>query len=106
MYARVPVIAVDSGGPRESIVDGVTGYLVEGVEKFAECVERVVGMGSEERQGMGSEGRKRVEEMFGLDAFTKGLAGILEGRGGDEGMWTFYWSLGFVGLVLAVCFVL
>src|SRR5262249_54716699 len=28
MYARVPVVAVNSGGPTESILDGATGYLV------------------------------------------------------------------------------
>jgi alpha-1,3/alpha-1,6-mannosyltransferase len=111
MYARVPVIAVDSGGPRESVVDSVTGFLVEeGVEGFADCVEKILGMGVDEREAMGREGRKRVVDCFGLDAFTKGLEDILEGvvdeRGG-EGSWTFYMSLAVVtGMLSIVAFLL
>ena len=30
MYAGSPVVAVDSGGPRETVVHGVTGLLVDG----------------------------------------------------------------------------
>jgi len=36
VYADSPVVAVKSGGPREIVVDGETGYLVEGTsEAFA-----------------------------------------------------------------------
>lgn len=29
MYMKTPVIAINSGGPKESIINGETGYLLE-----------------------------------------------------------------------------
>lgn len=31
MYLQVPVIAVNSGGPRETVLSGTTGFLCEQV---------------------------------------------------------------------------
>ena len=32
MYCRVPVVACNSGGPRETVKNGVTGFLTSGPE--------------------------------------------------------------------------
>lgn len=79
-HARRPVIAVDSGGPRETVVNGVTGWLCspgEGEEeRFAEAMGRF--LDDRELVGrMGEAARKRVDEMFSFAAFTEKLDVII-----------------------------
>jgi len=73
MYARVPVVAVNSGGPLESIAEGETGFLRPPEPKaWAEAAQRLLedeGL----RQRMGEAGRQRVEERFSLAAFGRTL---------------------------------
>ncbi|KAL0246280.1 hypothetical protein GEMRC1_007492 [Eukaryota sp. GEM-RC1] len=76
MAARVPVIAVNSGGPTESVVHQVTGFLVENSpDEFASSVYRVL---SDQSLGkrLGKYGRDRAVSKFGLDAFSKKLEEI------------------------------
>ena len=43
MYARLPVVAVNSGGPTESVVDGETGFLVPpDPAAFATALSRIL----------------------------------------------------------------
>ncbi|KAL1920227.1 uncharacterized protein VTP21DRAFT_1373 [Calcarisporiella thermophila] len=73
MYARVPVIAVNSGGPTETILDGVTGFLCEpNVETWAFSIARIV-TGQVDCKNMGERGRKRVENSFSLQSFIDNL---------------------------------
>eukprot|EP00928_Gymnodinium_smaydae_P040411 TRINITY_DN27409_c0_g1_i1.p1 TRINITY_DN27409_c0_g1~~TRINITY_DN27409_c0_g1_i1.p1 ORF type:complete len:486 (-),score=117.96 TRINITY_DN27409_c0_g1_i1:234-1691(-) len=73
MYARVPVVAVNSGGPLESIADGETGFLrPPEPDAWAECVERVLREESL-RRSMGEAGRARASERFSLEAFGREL---------------------------------
>ncbi|KAJ1942319.1 Alpha-1,3-mannosyltransferase-like protein [Linderina macrospora] len=77
MYMRVPVVAVNSGGPRETVVHGKTGYLCEPDHlEFAKAIVKIVGMPDEKRRAMGELGRARVQEGFGLDAFGSKLEGM------------------------------
>ncbi|KAG8688187.1 Alpha-1,3-mannosyltransferase-like protein [Ceratobasidium sp. 394] len=85
MVCGVPVIACDSGGPVESILDpGAdsgprTGYLVPSdAERWTQVLRKVVKLGKEEREEMGKAARARVEEMFSLESLTKGIEGALE----------------------------
>ncbi|KAJ3378684.1 Alpha-1,3-mannosyltransferase-like protein, partial [Entophlyctis sp. JEL0112] len=79
MYARLPVVAADSGGPLESIVDGVTGFLRRPEpEKFADAVALLVNEPNQ-KAVIGAAGRRRVEEKFTLDAFAKQLETCLMG---------------------------
>ncbi|RKO94022.1 alpha-1,3-mannosyltransferase ALG2-like protein, partial [Blyttiomyces helicus] len=65
MYARLPVVAVDSGGPRETVAEGVTGRLVEPEpHAFADAVVGILGAGKIGREEMGRKGRERVVERF------------------------------------------
>ena len=55
MYCGLPVLARDSGGPTETVVEGETGWLrsVERVGEWTEVMDRVLNrMGVEELEGM------------------------------------------------------
>ncbi|XP_062840382.1 alpha-1,3/1,6-mannosyltransferase ALG2 [Anolis carolinensis] len=73
MYMKCPVIAVNSGGPLESIVNNQTGFLCEPLPtQFAEAMEKFVKDPALKRV-MGAAGRTRVLEKFSLEAFTEKL---------------------------------
>lgn len=63
-----PVVATDVGGIPELVVDGETGLLLPPAdsEKLAEALGRLI-EDKEEREKMGSNGRKRVEEFFNIE---------------------------------------
>jgi glycosyltransferase involved in cell wall biosynthesis len=65
MAHRLPVVAFPVGGVRESVQDGVTGFLPSAgdVEEFARRVERLLRDGALARR-MGEAGRERVERHF------------------------------------------
>ena len=62
----VPVIAADSVGCREAVVDGETGLLCEPRDpgSLATAMARIADMSSEGRRAMGAAGRARVELEF------------------------------------------
>ena len=82
MDAGVPVVAIRSGGPMETIVDGVTGYLVDyssvnsdtrdnpTVKGFADAIHNLLGNPSQSKL-MGQRGRERVDKEFGMETFRK-----------------------------------
>ncbi|MFA5930528.1 MAG: glycosyltransferase [Candidatus Micrarchaeia archaeon] len=63
MASRKPVISVDEGGPRESIVDGKTGYLVNSTGEMAERM-RLLADNPGTCEKMGKAGRRRVEQNY------------------------------------------
>lgn len=77
MYLSRPVIAVNSGGPTETIVDEQTGFLCESEpEDFATAAVRII-KDSKLGEKMGVMGRKRVEQRFSFEAFTEKLNQIV-----------------------------
>ena len=78
MYCRVPVVAVDDGGPTETVVDGETGFL-RGAdpEEFAGAMESVAMAGGDALAKWGANGRKRVTDSFSFAAFTSHLDRII-----------------------------
>ncbi|KAI5644854.1 glycosyl transferases group 1 domain-containing protein [Phthorimaea operculella] len=77
MYFSKPVIAVNSGGPMETIVNEVTGYLCEPTsESFAYNMCTLL-INPNLLKRFGEAGRKRFETKFSFDAFTQQLDGIL-----------------------------
>ncbi|XP_023139981.1 alpha-1,3/1,6-mannosyltransferase ALG2 isoform X1 [Amphiprion ocellaris] len=77
MYCCCPVIAVNSGGPLESVADGETGFLCEPTaEAFSGAMERLVRQPNL-RRDMGQAGRKRVRDKFSLQAFSDQLYGCI-----------------------------
>ena len=79
MAAARPVIAVNNGGPRESVVHGVTGWLCEPTaEAFAEALAQVAAMAaSGELQARGEAARAHVQQSFSLQAFGRQLEAYL-----------------------------
>lgn len=86
MYAGLPVVAVNSGGPTESIAEGETGYLCEPTpSQFADAFEKVENLGEQGRKKMGEAGRQRVVKRFSLDAMVDKLDKILVKLVSDKG---------------------
>ena len=77
MYMKCPVIAVSSGGPLETVVDGETGFLRQGTpEEFAGAMLRVV-QDSGLVDKLGESARKHVINKFSFDAFTEQLESVI-----------------------------
>ncbi|XP_028985871.1 alpha-1,3/1,6-mannosyltransferase ALG2 [Betta splendens] len=77
MYCCCPVIAVNSGGPLESVAHGETGFLCEPTaEAFSEAMERLVREPQLHRD-MGQAGRRRVQDKFSVQAFSDQLYGYI-----------------------------
>lgn len=71
------MIAVNSGGPTETIVNEQTGFLCDPDEKeFGDAVTKLI-RDPQLAQRMGSMGRKRVQQRFSFEAFTEKLDNIV-----------------------------
>ena len=82
MYAECPVIAVNSGGPLESVAEGVTGFLrPQEPQLWADAISTLV---ADPAQGarMGKAGRQRVVDTFSLESFARTLD--FHVRSGDD----------------------
>lgn len=64
-----PVIADNSGGPKESIVPGLNGFLCDHWEDYGIAMEELVEK-KEFGEKLGAAGSKRVEEMFSFSTFS------------------------------------
>jgi glycosyltransferase involved in cell wall biosynthesis len=74
-----PIVTTDMPGCREVVSDGRNGYLVppRDAEALANALERL-STNAEMRRRMGSEGRRRAEESFGLEAVIQQTLGLYE----------------------------
>lgn len=78
MYSECPVIACNSGGPLESILEGETGFLVDPTETgFYNGIQKVLLMDKDDTRRMRIAAKSRVENMFSLVSFTKQLDQII-----------------------------
>jgi phosphatidylinositol alpha-1,6-mannosyltransferase len=75
----LPVVAGDSGGAPEAVLEGETGYVVGGRDRDA-LVERLVTLLQDEplRRRMGSAGRAWVERQWHWDLLAQKLTGFLQ----------------------------
>ena len=62
----LPVIASDLGGARETVEDGVTGFLSSAGDgkALADCIGRLLALSSAEKAAMGDAGAMRVRSRF------------------------------------------
>jgi len=70
MYMNAPVIACNSGGPKESVLDDKTGFLlptdpIAWAEKM-----NILATNEKLRKEMGAAGRQNSKDRFGLEAFA------------------------------------
>ena len=67
------VITSDIPGCREAVDEGVNGYLCERMDvgSLEECMERFLSLSTEQRQEMGTSGRKKVEAEFDKKMIVK-----------------------------------
>ena len=77
MYCRAPVIAVNSGGPMESVVDGETGFLTQQNPKaFAEAMKKFL-LDDSLRNCLGNAGQERVVGKFSFEKFASDLHAVV-----------------------------
>lgn len=81
MLAGTPVLAANTGGPLETVVDGVTGWLRSPgeVEAWTEVIDKVLHkMSDADLQKMSDAGRRRVVTDFSDTKMAERLDGIIE----------------------------
>ena len=115
MLAGVPVLAADSGGPLETVVDGETGWLRSPTKasQWTDVLRKVIAPEEDQLlQEMGQKGRKRVLENFSetkmsqrfeeeLDATIKGPRPQATELGDVAVAFVFYMiAFGVIGLVI------
>ena len=77
MAAQKPVIACNSGGPVETIKDGITGFLCDpNPEAFSFAMSKFI-TDAQLAESMGKEARRHVEESFSTKIFGQNLNGYL-----------------------------
>lgn len=70
MASYKPIISVNEGGPKETIVNDETGYLVNSTEEMASKMQFIAEHPAIAHE-MGKKGRKRVEEKYSWNIFFK-----------------------------------
>jgi glycosyltransferase involved in cell wall biosynthesis len=77
MAAARPIVATDTGGSREAVLDGETGFLVSpgDAAALAERIAMLLDDPAETRR-MGKAGRLRVEQEFSLTRMTERFAAL------------------------------
>lgn len=98
MVCGLPVLACNSGGPTESVVDPSsssfppseekedaeedelrTGWLREpDSEVWANALLDIVTLGADERKALGERARRRAQQYFGMEAMASGLEKALK----------------------------
>jgi alpha-1,3/alpha-1,6-mannosyltransferase len=104
MLAGVPVLAANTGGPLETVVDGETGWLCppDDVEKWTSVMHKVLHeIPAKEISKMGRAGTERVKREFSDVKMAERLDGIVDSmtnmqRKGAQELSSFIWTLTLV----------
>ena len=74
-----PVITTDIPGCKEAVEERVTGLLVKprNTASLTEAMETMLKMSREDREKMGKQGRKKMEDVFDKDKVVKEAIGSL-----------------------------
>ena len=77
MYMKCPVIAVNSGGPLETVADKETGYLCEpNADSFANAMANFV-LNESLGKTLGEAGHRRVISKFSFETFNGQLNSVV-----------------------------
>ena len=78
MYMKCPVIAVNSGGPLETVLHDHTGYLCDQTDTaFSKAMLKFVDNPSLKAK-LGNAGKSRMVELFSFETYTNQLNSIVE----------------------------
>ena len=78
MACGIPVVAVNEGGYKESIINGETGYLIDrSFETLKDSVSRLLN-NDELRIAMGQNARKHVEKKWTWDKSIERFLSIIK----------------------------
>ncbi|KAL3931043.1 MAG: hypothetical protein SGARI_004306 [Bacillariaceae sp.] len=78
MYAGTPVLAVDSGGPKETVLDRVTGFLrAPTPEAFGKALHDLI-RNPQRATEMGVAGREHVSKTFGPERLDREWKELVE----------------------------
>ena len=80
MYMKVPVIAHNSGGPKETVISGKTGLLCESGERnFAQAMREILFNSDdiERSVNFGVNGNLHVIQNFSFEKFSLDLADLI-----------------------------
>ncbi|RDA83601.1 hypothetical protein CP532_2860 [Ophiocordyceps camponoti-leonardi (nom. inval.)] len=79
MLAACPVLAADSGGPVETVRDGVTGWLRDpnDVPAWSSAMRDALSLSEARRASMGASAASHVRASFGRDVMARRLDDIL-----------------------------
>lgn len=108
MLARTPVLAVNSGGPLETVVEGRTGFLRGDHDdtEWTAVILDFLAMPDEELRQVGENGRKRVEQLFSREKMAttleKEVKGMVEEWDGRERKRDAVVWLGVLGVFVVV----
>ena len=77
MYHQLPCVVSDRGGLKESVIDAVTGFVVE-IERPEAAVEKIQFLLQEEKAAriMGQKGRLNYEGKFTAPIWTQSMKNI------------------------------
>jgi alpha-1,3/alpha-1,6-mannosyltransferase len=78
MICGVPILACDSGGPTESVVDSPadkrTGWLrPPDPETWADALQEILSLSPSDKEALSGRGKHRARELFSLDAMARGI---------------------------------
>jgi glycosyltransferase involved in cell wall biosynthesis len=73
-----PVLAADHGAPRETVVEGKTGWLVApgDAEAWASALAAAIDLGPKRRAAMGKAGAERSRRLYSLEAMCAATLAI------------------------------
>ncbi|CAG0913552.1 unnamed protein product [Notodromas monacha] len=77
MYLGAPVVAMDSGGPKETVVDGVTGFLTPPGDAGAVAKAMSGLLTNNDHHRMGAMGREWVKDKFSFKNFSDALNSLV-----------------------------
>jgi alpha-1,3/alpha-1,6-mannosyltransferase len=80
MLAGVPVLAANTGGPVETVIDGATGWLRDPTDPdaWSAVVRRAIAMPPSEAAAMGRHGMERVKAEFARERMAERLGDIID----------------------------
>jgi alpha-1,3/alpha-1,6-mannosyltransferase len=87
MLAGLPVLAANTGGPLETVVEGKTGWLCppDDVQKWTAVMDKVLHkMSEKDINTVGKAGTERVKREFSDVKMAERLDGIIDGMAGAE----------------------